>query len=835
MFVLVAGAMLRFTEGGSVLVDRARLIDLLAFTCSALLVVWVFVIADNGPWTRLSPSDVIGSLLLTAVALRLNLATGRNVSALLLLAGSIGLLAGDVLFPLFQSEAAESGYRVLYIAWGLAALHPSMVRLTQPMPPALARWRGRWAALLGASVATPPIVLLIEALDGTVRDGVPIAIAGAITLTLTITRLADSVTLNSHALARERGLRSASADLVSAADIPAVDEAVRAGVAALIPAGALRSVVFAADDRQLATIPLPPVPTGRRPRSWWAAAPTTTINSTARPFPPDDVLTPDVLTPKPDGTHSDRIPPHSGARHSGTTPPSQATPGSTRPPSHTTPDAGSTQPPSHTTPDLGSSAKTPGHAEAGTPSSTKPPGHTAPRTPSRIRLSNHAALGSPSSTKPSNHAAPGGPSSTQPPGDAAPGTPDSTQPPSDAGAGGSSSTQRPAHAAPGTPDSTEPSNHAAPGTPGSTHAPSDAAADGSNSTQRPGHAASGAPDSTTPTNHAAPGRPGRSPRPDDAAAGTSGSTQPHGHAAPGTPDSTTPTSHAASSNTGLSGQAAPDSPSSTDLAGEKPLSAGRSGLSRAVRRVRWFSSHRRIARFVSSLRARAAEHRNHRGRRRDAVTTGTTNGLSQEQTTLVCPLWLEPLAVARPSGGALVLTGRREALTAAHDALEVLAGQAALALDRISLVEAVGRRDSDLYLRAVISNTADLMLVLDDDQRIRYASPALHDLLGDEKLSPLATLEDLVHPDDRGQIRRALATGGDGTMFCALRRPDHSQVLVEATYRDLRADRLVQGFVLTLQNVTETQDAIDRLPHRDHLDELPAWINRRSAQHKFRY
>ncbi len=498
MFVLVAAALVQFTQGGSVLVDRARLIDLLACACSGLLVVWVFVIADNSPLEKIDPADVIGSLLLIAVALRLNLATGRNVSAMLLLAGSVGLLVGDIVYPLLPGKASESGYRVLYIAWGLAALHPSMVRLTQPMPPRTTTWRGHWAALLGVSVATPPIVLLIEALNGTVKDGVPIAVAGGITLLLTITRLADSVMLNSQALARERGLRGASADLVSAADLPAVDQAVRAAVAALVPSDALRRVVFAPDDRTLAAEELPPAPPGRRPRSWWI-------------------------------------------------------------------------------------------------------------------------------------------------------------------------------------------------------------------------------DATSPA----------------------------------------------------------------------PAPAG-------------FFRH--------GARAGAAE-----------------------ETTLVCPLWLEPLAVARPSGGALVLTGSREALTAAHDALEVMAAQAALALDRISLVEAVGRRDSDLYLRAVISNTADLMLVLDEDQRIRYASPALHELLGDDKLSPLATLDDLVHPDDRGQIRRAFAAGGDGTMFCALRRPDLSQTLVEATYRDLRDDRLVQGFVVTMHNVTDTEDALDRLPHRDQLDELPAWVNRRSAQHKFRY
>jgi PAS domain S-box-containing protein len=484
MYALVAGALLKFTSGGSLLDDRARLIDLAAFACASLLVLWVFVVGGMDELGGISAADVIGSLLLSGVALRLILATGRNVAAALLLIGALGMLAGDIAYPLAPGTAAETGYRVLYLAWGLAALHPSMRKLTEPMTPRTPSWRGHWAALLVISVAIPPLVLLIEALTGTVDDGVPIAVAGALTLTLTITRLADAVMLNSRALARERGLRAASADLVGAADQPAVDEAVRSAVAALLPEQAVGQVIFATDDRQLALEALPPARAGRKTRSWWT---------------------------------------------------------------------------------------------------------------------------------------------------------------------------------------------------------------------------------------------------DDPAA---------------------------------------------------PLA---------------------------------------------------------DEATLVCPLWLEPLAVARPSGGALVLTGRRDALAAARDALEVLAGQAALALDRITLVEAVGRRDSDLYLRTVISNTADLMLVLDEDHRIRYASPAVLEILGDESLSPLSTLADLVHPDDQGQIRRAFATGGDGTMFCALRRPDQSQLLVEATYRDLRGDRLVQGFVVTLRDVTEPHDEMERLPHRDHIDDLPAWVNRRSAQHKFRY
>jgi PAS domain S-box-containing protein len=473
MFVLVAAALVHFTRGGSLLVERARLIDLLACACSTLLVVWVFLLGGNAPFGPISPADVLGDLLLVGVTVRLVLSAGRNKAAALLLVGSAGVLAGDIVYPLAPSRITESGYILLYVAWGLAALQPSMTRLTQPMPPRATPWRGRWAALLGAAVATPPAVLLIEALTGTVRDGVVIAVAGGLTLLLAIARLRDSISQNSQAAARERALRTASGALVAAADLPAVEAAVHAAVVQLLPASSVRQMVFNADS----PIGTPPGPGAR---SWW-----------------------------------------------------------------------------------------------------------------------------------------------------------------------------------------------------------------------------------------------------------------------------------------------------TDESGE--------------------------------------------------------------ENTLVCPLWLEPMEVARPSGGALIVTARREVLANTRDALEVLAGQAAMALDRISLVEEVGRRDSDRYLRTVIGNTTDLMLVIDDDQRIRYASPAVHDLLGDEQFSALATLTDLVHEDDRGQVRRAFQSGGEGTLFCSLRRADESQILVEATYRDLREDRLVRGYVVTMRNVTGAHDPGDRQPHREHVDEMPAWVNRRSARHKFRY
>ncbi|MEV6346606.1 PAS domain-containing protein [Actinoplanes sp. NPDC051851] len=477
MFALVALSLLQFTRGGTLIGDRARLIDLLAFACSTLLIVWVFVVNANGRFGAVSAADVIGDLLLVTVAARL-VASVRGVAAWLLLAGAIGMLAGDVVYPLVPNRITESAFVVLYVTWGLAGLHPSMVRLTEPAPPRHGAWRLPWAVLLTCSAAGPVAVLLIEALAGPVENGVVIAVTGAITLLLTITRLSDAINQHGRALSRERGLRTATAALVAAADRQAVDGAVRAAVTQLLPSHSVRRVVLVTE---LSEAEKPPASAGPGDLSWWLPA-------------------------------------------------------------------------------------------------------------------------------------------------------------------------------------TDP-----------------------------------------------------------------------------------------------------------------------------------------------------------------------------DERTLVLPLRLEPLAVARPGGGALVITGTREALAAGHDALEVLAGQAALALDRITLVEAVGRRDSDLYLRAVIRHTADLMAVLDADRRVRYASPALRHLLGHDELPPLATLDDLIHPDDRRLVREALRGEGDNTVHCALRRPDDSQVLVEATIRDLRDDRLVQGLVVTMRDITHHRDPAEGLPAQENRNDMPARVNRRSAQQRFRY
>ena len=74
-----------------------------------------------------------------------------------------------------------------------------------------------------------------------------------------------------------------------------------------------------------------------------------------------------------------------------------------------------------------------------------------------------------------------------------------------------------------------------------------------------------------------------------------------------------------------------------------------------------------------------------------------------------------------------------------------------------------------------------------------------------------------------------------GFIGSAAVKADDSQVLVEATYRDLRQDRLVQGFVVTMRDFAQGHRPDDQRPQGDNQDELPGRVNRRSVRHKFRY
>ncbi len=204
--------------------------------------------------------------------------------------------------------------------------------------------------------------------------------------------------------------------------------------------------------------------------------------------------------------------------------------------------------------------------------------------------------------------------------------------------------------------------------------------------------------------------------------------------------------------------------------------------------------------------------------------------LTQFSTVLRCPLVLQDRPNGDPLVGVLHIGAPAWALRGLLHAIEVLASQVALALDRIELSAEVNRRNSEAYFRTLVLNTADVIIILDEDDRIRYASPSAEPVLGKEDLAgtPVA---DVIHPVDRARLTEVLAQvradGGPepGLDFRALGRRRQA-VMVEMHLRDLRADPTVGGVVLTLRDVTERRQLERELTHQAFHDALTGLANR---------
>ena len=135
-------------------------------------------------------------------------------------------------------RCSSVGWLVCYIAWGAAALHPSMTGLTRPAgsgelsagTPRPAS-RSSWSASL-----IPPVFLFVACLARTRRRrGLVVAIACGVLYLLMLTRLWDVAASHRRSLVRERTLRVASAALASAGSAEEVARAVRDAAATLVP------------------------------------------------------------------------------------------------------------------------------------------------------------------------------------------------------------------------------------------------------------------------------------------------------------------------------------------------------------------------------------------------------------------------------------------------------------------------------------------------------------------------------------------------------------------------------------------------------------------------
>ncbi|BFU45540.1 putative bifunctional diguanylate cyclase/phosphodiesterase [Krasilnikovia sp. MM14-A1004] len=165
---------------------------------------------------------------------------------------------------------------------------------------------------------------------------------------------------------------------------------------------------------------------------------------------------------------------------------------------------------------------------------------------------------------------------------------------------------------------------------------------------------------------------------------------------------------------------------------------------------------------------------------------------------------------------------------------EALMAQGAMAIGRISLTEEVSRRSSADYFRTLVQSASDVILIVDDEEQIRYASPSAEHVFGRPQLVG-TPLSGLFAGTDQAELRDLLASGRQDSVDLRAVRADGGLLQVECGCRDLRADPTVNGFVLTMRDVTERRKLEGDLTHQAFYDGLTGLANRELFQDRLEH
>ena len=156
---------------------------------------------------------------------------------------------------------------------------------------------------------------------------------------------------------------------------------------------------------------------------------------------------------------------------------------------------------------------------------------------------------------------------------------------------------------------------------------------------------------------------------------------------------------------------------------------------------------------------------------------------------------------------------------------------------------------SEAYFRTLVRGSADPVLILDDQLRVEWVSPAITELLGFDPARIIGLpVHAAVHADDAAGLAAAFSATDGGeetkTRTARVRHLDGRWRLIAARVRDLRSDPDVGGLVLDLRDVTatapqpaapdlcfSTTDPTTGLPNRSSLPQRLAATLRGPAGH----
>ena len=196
---------------------------------------------------------------------------------------------------------------------------------------------------------------------------------------------------------------------------------------------------------------------------------------------------------------------------------------------------------------------------------------------------------------------------------------------------------------------------------------------------------------------------------------------------------------------------------------------------------------------------------------------------------LLCPIFLSTDPPGEPPAGILALIGGQRDLEVRWPSVRILVSEAGLAMERILLTRQRVKRESEELFKELVQDASDAILIIDDDDTVRYASPSATAIFGDVPIvgadvRRLAAASDVEWSP--GSPSAGAPDGGQGGFSEQWRITRHDGQIMRVRVRrsDLRARPSVQGRVLTLRDVTEERRLQDELHHRafhDALTELP--------------
>lgn len=196
------------------------------------------------------------------------------------------------------------------------------------------------------------------------------------------------------------------------------------------------------------------------------------------------------------------------------------------------------------------------------------------------------------------------------------------------------------------------------------------------------------------------------------------------------------------------------------------------------------------------------------------------------------PLFMVPFLMQGKLEGAVALLNASGASVPLRDSLEALSAQIGLALESAVLAETVVRSETEARFSALVQHSSDVILVLDPDTTIQYASPSVELVLSYQASELVGRrLTDYIPVDDRELLRPVMAgrpsrsSDPPDALEFRVRHADGRWLATESSVTNLLDNPAVRGMVINLREITERKRFESQLSYQAFHDQTTNLAN----------